>query len=376
MPWTRPQLSELRNGVAQDIASAIPGSDPLLRFANLRIMGNVQAGLAHLHYGYLDYIALQSNPFTATDEYLEAWAALKNIFREPATSASGQITFQATPNIALIPSGTPITRGDGVGCTTTADATSNSSGIVVVSATIDADPSGLTGAFGNTAVGVTMTLGISIAGVKSSGTVTTAFTGGADIELDSSLRSRMLEAYQKTPQGGAKADYEIWAREVPGVTRSWCNPLGAGSGTVVVYIMLDQAESAFNGFPQGTNGVATNEPRDTPATGDQLIVANYIYALRPATALVYIVSPVAYPVNFTISGLSAASSSTQAAISQAISGVFQLAGTPLGGTVDLDLIESAIAAIPGTSGFVITSPAGNIVTTIGQLPVLGTVTYA
>ncbi|EJB9162255.1 DUF4376 domain-containing protein [Salmonella enterica] len=27
----------------------------------------MDAGMAHLHYGYLDYMALQSNPFTATD---------------------------------------------------------------------------------------------------------------------------------------------------------------------------------------------------------------------------------------------------------------------------------------------------------------------
>lgn len=376
MPWQRPLLSDLRNQVAQDIASAIPGSDPLLRFSNLGILGNVQAGLAHLHYGYLDWIALQSNPFTATGEYLEAWAALKDVFREAATSASGQITFQATPSDALIPAGTPITRGDGVSCTTTADATATSGGAVIVQATMDADPTGLTGAFGNTATGVTMTLGMAIPGVKSSGTVTTAFTGGADLETDDSLRSRMLEEYQKSPQGGAKADYEIWAREVPGVTRSWCNPLGAGSGTVVTYIMLDSVESAFNGFPQGTNGVAAGESRDVPATGDQLTVANYIYALRPATALVYIVAPVALPVNFTITGLSSASSSTQAAISQAISGVLQQTGTPLGGTVDLSLIESAIASVPGTAGFVITSPSGNITTTIGQLPVLGAITYA
>ena len=375
MPWTRPQLSDLRNQVAQDIASAIPGSDPLLRFANLGILGNVQAGLAHLHYGYLDYIALQSNPFTATDEYLEAWAALKDVFREAATSASGQITFPATPNV-LVPSGTPITRGDGVSCVTTADATAGAGGTVVVSATMDPDPTGLAGAFGNTTAGVTMTLGRTIPGVQSSGTVTTAFTGGADLETDDSLRSRMLEEYQKTAQGGAKADYEIWARQVPGVTRSWCNPLGAGSGTVVVYVMLDSAEAAFNGFPQGTNGVATNETRDTPATGDQLIVANYIYALRPATALVYVVAPVAYSINFTITGLSTASSSTKAAISQAIAGVLQQTGTPLGGAIDLSLIESAIAAIPGTAGFVVTSPTGNVATTTGQLAVLGTVTYA
>jgi len=145
---------------------------------------------------------------------------------------------------------------------------------------------------------------------------------------------------------------------------------------VVVYVMLDGSESAFNGFPQGVSGVATNETRGIPtATGDQLAVANYIYPLQPVTALVYVYAPTAAPQNFTVSGLSSASAATKAAISAAIANVFVQYGTPLGGTVDLSYIESAIAAISGTAGFVITSPSGNITTTVGPLPTVGTITY-
>jgi uncharacterized phage protein gp47/JayE len=45
------------------------------------------------------------------------------------------------------------------------------------------------------------------------------------------------------------------------------------------------------------------------------------------------------------------------------------------GAVALSYIESAIAAISGTAGFVITSPTANIQGTTGQLPVLGTITW-
>lgn len=55
------------------------------------VLADVDAGMAHLHYGYLDYIALQATPATATDEYLAAWAALKGIYRKPATAAQGKI---------------------------------------------------------------------------------------------------------------------------------------------------------------------------------------------------------------------------------------------------------------------------------------------
>lgn len=384
MPYSRPTLTSLRAQVAADISSGLQGSDALLRFSSLNTLGTALAGLAQLQYGYTDWVSLQANPFTATDEFLEAWAALKNVYREAATRAGlavpGQVTFQGT-NGTPLPAGTPLVRGDGVGFTTTSVGIWSGSN-VTVNAVANADPSGLTGAFGNCAVGTVMTLGTSIGGIQSSGLVTTAFIGGADVELDDSLRARMLQAYQNVPQGGAQQDYVAWALQVNGVTRAWCNPSGAGAGTVVVYAMLDVTEAANGGFPQGLNGVATLETRGIPtATGDQLNIANWIYPLRPATALMYVCAPIPQVVNFSISGSSGFSAATKALIASAISGIFVLYGSPLStvagqnGVIDMSFINSAIGAISGTSGFVVTVPSGNIVGTTGQLPVLGTITW-
>ncbi len=374
MPYSRPTLSDLRTMVAQDIQAELPGTDPLLRYSSLGILGRVLAGLVNLFYGFLDWIAKQAVPFTSTDEYLEGWAALKGVFREAATSASGTITFSGNVG-AAIAAGATLTRSDNVGAVVTVGGSVGAGGTVTVTAQINADPAGLTGAFGNCAAGTQFTLGSAVEGISPVGTAATAFTGGADLELDDSLRSRMLLAYQTTPQGGASTDYVEWAREVPGVTRAWCTPNGMGAGTVVIRFMKDVAEAASGGFPQGTNGVATAETRDTAATGDQLAVANYIFPKQPVTALVYAVAPGANMVNFSISGLTGASAALQASIASAITGVFEQYGEP-GGTIDLSYIESAIAAVAGTPGFVITSPAGNIVSPTGDLPVLGTVTYA
>lgn len=374
MPYSRPTLSDLRTMVAQDIQAELSGTDPLLRYSSLGIIGHVLAGLVNMFYGFLDWIAKQAVPFTATDEYLEGWAALKGVFREAATQASGTVTFSGNVG-ATINAGTALTRSDGVGALVTVGGSVGAGGTVTVSAQVNADPIGLTGAFGNCAAGTQFTLGSAIAGISSVGIAATAFTGGADLELDESLRSRMLLAYQTTPQGGASTDYVEWAREVPGVTRAWCTPNGMGPGTVVVRFMMDVSEAAFGGFPQGTNGVAASETRDAAATGDQLAVANAIYPKQPVTALVYAVAPIANTINFTISGLTGAGSTLQAAIAAAITGVFEQYGEP-GGTIDLSYIESAIAAIAGTAGFVITAPSANIVSPTGELPVLGTVTYS
>ncbi len=382
MPYARPAPSDLRTQVSQDIASSVPGSNPLLRFSNLGIIGTTQASMTYLMYGYIDYVAQQSNPFTATDEYLEAWAALKNVFRIPASVASGTIRFPA-PTTESIPSGTPISRFDGVNYVTTGTSTW-ASGFVTVPASAVADPAGETGAIGNCDVGTAFTLGIAVAGVTSTGAAATRFTGGANLELDAALRARMLLAYQNPPHGGDATDYVEWALAVPGVTRAWCVPNAFGSGTVAVYVMLDNSESAHGGFPQGTNGVSQNDhgpnagaPRDVVASGDQLIVADAICLVQPVTALVYVLAPTPATINFTISGISSASTATKAAVAAMISGVFALSATitPSTSTLSMSLIEAAIATVPGTEGFVIVLPAGNIVTATGRLPVLGTIAY-
>jgi uncharacterized phage protein gp47/JayE len=202
----------------------------------------------------------------------------------------------------------------------------------------------------------------------------------------------MLAAYQNTPQGGDLEDYVGWALAVPGVTRAWCAPNGFGAGTVVIYTMLDTAQASHGGFPQGTNGVSQYDkgpggaPRGTIATGDQLVVADAIVNEQPVTALVYSCAPVANNLTFTLSGILGASTATRAAISAAIADVLFRNGDPRAGTINRSDVESAIASVSGTSGFVIalvqgvvgvttTTYPGNITSGFGQLPVLAGVNY-
>lgn len=366
MPFARKTLTELRTEIAQDI-----GADTLLRFSPLRIIANALAGMINLLYGYLDWIASQAVPYMAEQEFLEGWAAFKRVYREAATSATGGVTFTGTPG-AVIASGAEILRDDGVSAQVVGTFTVGSGGTVEVSATVAQDPAGLTGAFGNCDVGRAFTLSQAIDGIQSSGVVTTAFTGGADLESDDSLRARMLEVFQNPPQGGASTDYVEWAKAVAGVTRAWCEPLYMGSGTVAVFIMLDVAQAAHGGFPQGTNGGATDEMRIAAATGDQLTVANYIYTVQPVTPVVYVLAPASHSVNFSIAGIPTAS---QSLAQSAIDDVFLRDGAPAG-TIAIASIWAAISAVSGVSDFVITSPTGDIVCPAGSLPVRGTVTWS
>jgi uncharacterized phage protein gp47/JayE len=380
MAYTRPTLSELQERAKADIEAAQPGTDALLRFSPLRILGRVLAALINLVYGYLDYIAKQAVPWTATDEYLAAWGALKKVYQKAATkSASSAVTFPATSG--TISAGTQLVRGDGVLYVTTTSGTSSGTAITVAAEAVDA------GEAGNCDAGTKLTLATAVDGVQSTGVATAAFVGGADVESQDDFSARVMAGYQASPQGGSVDDYSTWATAKSGVTRAWANPVGFGAGTVVVYFMMDDVEVDHDGFPQGTNGVATAEKRNaTKATGDQLILANALYTLRPATALVYACSPEKHILNFKISGLSSASTATRAAISAALADALYRNGTPLEGTVDRTEIEGALSGISAAAGGVIdeidgvidattTVITGNVVSPLGYLPTLGTVTY-
>nr|WP_318289492.1 baseplate J/gp47 family protein [Paraburkholderia sp. BL8N3] len=366
--------------------SSLQGADALLRFTVLKVIGKVQAGMSNLQMGYLDWISKQAVPFTAEDEYLEGWAALKKVYRKAASPASLRATFAGTVG-KVLNSGTPVVRSDGATYTTAANATVGVGG--TMSVTIVATTRG---SAGNADAGTGVSLGVAVDGIQSTGSITGTVASGADVEENDALRSRMLAAYQSTPQGGDAEDYVGWALAVPGVTRAWCAPNGFGAGTVVVYTMFDLAEAAHGGFPQGTNGVSQYDegpggvPRGTLATGDQLVVADAIIVDQPVTALAYSCSPVANNLTFTLSGLMSTSSATRAAIAAAISDVLFRNGDPRAKTINRSDIESAIAAVSGTSGFVVTlvqgvvgvtttTYPGNITSGFGQLPVLAGVNY-
>lgn len=369
MPWQRSTLTELRQLVSQDIQSELEGSDSLLRFANLKIIGDIQANMEHLQEGYLDYIANQSVPFTATDEYLEAWAALKRVYRKPATEAQGTVVFTGEVG-SIIPKDTPLVRGDGIRYRTIEDAIVDQNGKATVYAKAEEDENGLIGSVGNCVAGVMLTLGSSITGVQSNGT-SSIFTGGADLESDELFRNRMLYAFQNPPQGGSEADYKIWASEVPGVSRVWVKRNYFGMGTVVIFMMMDNARPENEGFPVGDNGSALKEDRYHQATGDQLLVAEHIWSVQPVTALVIVVSPEKQPVDFILSNIIEESEQD---VIDALKALLIDVGEP-GGRVPINRIWEAINSISGVNDFTVVSPTNDIICDAGKIPVLGNIEF-
>jgi uncharacterized phage protein gp47/JayE len=396
LPYARPTLQQLLTQVQNDIIAAQITSptiglqlEGLLSQAVLLDVGNAEAGLTYELYGYLDYISLQTNPYTATDEWAYAWGALKGVYPKDATAETDQFTVSTGGvNGTDLPIGTLINRQDGIQFQTTADAT-------VSAGAVTAPCVALTTGLNNIVVGgtATMTIETPIPGIPSVGTGT-VLTAGANQETFSAYRTRMLAEYAAPPQGGDRADYIEWATDIAGVTRAWVAPNLGGAGTVTVFTMFDITEAAFGGFPQGSNGVSQYDvgpdgvtPRATVATGDQLTVANGIILKQPVTALVYSYAPTAYPTNFTITNLGSANTgANQAAITAALQNMFlqygNVGGTtnPATGAAWPSIVASdwfgAISSVAGVTSFSVPSPSSPITPPTGDLPTLGTITFS
>ena len=359
MTIARPDLTTLRTRIAADLSARILGGAPLLRHSNLGIIADVFAGQAHAQHGHWQWLERQVLPDT-TVYNLERWAEIFGLSRVPASYASGQFSLTGTDGASL-PSGAVIRRGDGVEYVVTTGAT-----IAAGVATVEARAV-LAGSDGNAPDLYPVRLGSANVGIAAEVLASGEISGGADAESDDALRARLLSRMRQPPQGGSKNDYAQWALTVPGVSRVWVSPEEMGIGTVSIRFMMDDARAAFSGAPQGTDSPA--------ATGDQLAVFEYIEAVRPVTAEVFVLAPTLVPVPVEISNLTPDTPEVRAAISESLKLMFFNIAAP-GVSIPVSKIWEAISTATGESSHILTLPAADVAFGVGEIGVLGVVTYA
>lgn len=356
MPFERPSLPQLIERAQADIESTLPGADARTRRSNLSVLARVLSGLVHSLFGYLAWMFLQVFPDTAESEHLDRHAALwLPEGRKPAAYAVGQITVTGTPG-AIITAGTVWKRADGVMYANEAEATIAAGGSVLVTVVAEAE-----GQVGNAAAGIALMLDSPIVGVNAQATVTAgALTGGADMEDDESLRTRVIERIQQAPHGGARFDYVSWALEVPGVTRAWCSPLEMGDGTVTLRFVRDDDASLL------------------PDANEVAAVQMYIDALRPVGMHLYVVAPVAHVLNFEIQ-ITPATAAVKAAVEAELRDLLLREAVPeLGageGKVLLSHLREAVSLAAGETDHVMLAPTADVAPVRGAMVVFGAITW-
>lgn len=355
MPFNRPDLPTLIDRAATDIESRLPGADARLRRSNLNVLARVHAGATHGLYGFLDWLARQIMVDTADAEILDRHAAIwLPSGRLPAAYASGPIAITGTAG-AVLPAGTVFKRADGVAYITDFEA------LLVGGAASVAATTEIAGQAGNAAAGVALNIDSPVAGINAAASIGAgAMTGGADMESDDSLRSRVLARIQQAPQGGARHDYVTWAKEVGGVTRAWCYPLEQGDGTVTVRFVRDADASLI------------------PDPAEVAAVQSYIDERRPVGAEVFVVAPVAAPAVFEIR-ITPATASVKAAVEASLRDLLLREAQPEGGAGEgvilLSHIAEAISLAAGEYDHQLLAPLADIEPTAGQMVTFGSITW-
>ncbi|WP_208508365.1 baseplate J/gp47 family protein [Variovorax paradoxus] len=348
MPFERPTLPELIDQGATEIESRLPGLLVRVRRSLVGVINRVvAAGLATL-YQYAEYLNRQAWPDTCDPEYLDQHGARWGVSRTNAAAATGTANFTGV-NGAVLPAGSQVQRSDGQLYATTVEAAIAAGFAAVPVAAL------VPGQAGNASIGVSLTLTSPVIGVSTTATAATALAGGADVEGAEPYRARILARVRQAPHGGADFDYVAWAKEVPGVTRVWVYPGEQGAGTVVVRFARD------------------NDASPIPDAGEVAAVQAHFDRVRPVTATVIVVAPIAAPINWTIS-LTPDTPSTRQNVAAELAAMIRRDAIP-GGTILKSRYDEAVSIAPGEFDHEVLSPPGNVVFTTGQMATMGPITW-
>lgn len=340
MPFDTPSLPVLVSRTQNDLAG------DALRRSDAQVLARAVSGTAYGLYGYLSWIVDQILPDTADEETLERIASLRlNQPRKAAQPAEGGASFTAAVD-ALVDVDTVLQANDGRTYRVAASKTSIAGTNSITVEAVDA------GVMGNADPGTVLTLVQPIEGVVSTFTVLApGLIGGIAQESVESLRARVVRSYRVVPHGGSKDDYETWALECPGVTRAWCRRNYMGPGTVGVFFMRD------------------GDVDPIPGAAKLAEVREHIEPLRPVTAEVYVVAPVAVPVVYRIRLTPDTGAVRDAVEAQLIDLHSREAG--LGDVLLLTHIAEAISSSTGETDHKLLAPVANVQAAANQLLTYG-----
>lgn len=350
---TAPTLAEIRARIQADMQDQIPSTWPSVVGAIGYVYAAVVAAAVWGVYQFGAWVYRQMFADTASDANMLRIAAFYGITPVLAVKWAGTVTATGTSSTA-IPSGTKLTRLDGVEYESTALATIGGGGTVAVS--IRAVVAGEDGNF----TSGTLTWASAITGLDSEATFASTTTTGDDEESADSVRIRLLNHLRTPPQGGATADYEAWVRAaVADVSEVFVYPQGYGPGTVGVVFTLTDADPI-------------------PDSGQVAAAQAYVEARTPVTATATVSAPTAQAINMTLA-VTVETGYVLADVQDAIELEIQ------GEMRNVDIVDDpnfyvwqiykAAAEVPGVKTFAVTTPSSTTAIAANSVPTLGTVTW-
>lgn len=290
MSLQTPTIQEISDNIVAQLSASFNQTVPLLPKSFIRVLAKVLAGVFVMLYKYGGFTFLQIFVNTASSKEtvingktlvpLIEWGRLIGI-GDPVAATQAELTVEITVEnqTGALPSGSQLTSTLGVTYITIGtillDAATKQ---VAVRAVADQAGGGGAGAIGNLDAGAVISFANPLANVNRDVTVIAQTVTGADAEDTEAYRSRVIDRFQKRPQGGAYADYEQWGEETAGIINVYPYT-SANPGQVDVYVEATPESSGNeDGIPTGAQLQAVLDSIDLDSAG--------LATRRPANALV------------------------------------------------------------------------------------------
>lgn len=359
----RPGLAEIvrRNEAELPLATA---SAPLRR--NLFTpLARALSGAEHGLYGHQEQIARQLFPQSCDED------VLLNVFlpmylpdgRKPPTAAGGLVRLAGSAG-ATVDAGALLDRGDGVLFAVLDGLTLPDSGQASVWV-LCTQP----GLQGNSAAGTSLQLVNPLPGIHGEAQVLAdGLRGGNDLESLDALRQRIVALRRNGGQVGRSRDWVQWACELPGVTRAWAAPQLLGAGSMVLYFMRDGDGDPF------------------PDRQAELAMQAHLEATGTPMGEIFAFSPRRRPVDVVLR-LTPDTPATRRSVLAALQHVLAAEASPVlcdgadtllpvrGSTLLRSHLSEAISTAPGEWDHQLLEPAQDVQCAVGELAVLGSVTW-
>jgi len=290
MSLTTPTTKEISDNIIAQLEASLNQTIPLLPKSFLRVLAKAMAGVFVLLYKYGGFMFLQvfvrtasANETTVNGRVLTPlieWGRLIGV-GDPAAATQAEllIDISVENQTGTLSSGSQLVNtGNGVTYITIGSVLLNASTVqATIRAVSDQAGGGGAGAIGNLDPGAIVSFANPLANVARNATVVSQIVTGADAESTEAYRQRVIDRFQKRPQGGAYADYEIWGEEPAGIINVY--PYTSDCpGQVDVYV---EATPESSGDPDGIPTAAQLQEVLDSIEFDQ----NGLASRRPANAL-------------------------------------------------------------------------------------------
>lgn len=260
-----PTTVQVADNIVAQLQTSFNATIPLLPKSFVNVLAKVLAGVYVILYKYAGFSLLQQ--FVSTASFNETtvgtvklrplveWGKLIGIGEpNPATNAELSITITVTTQSGTIAVNTLLQGANGITYMTLAGVALNAATVNAnVRAVQDQTNGGGAGAIGNLPNGSTLTFLNPQVNVLPNTVVASTLLSAEDAESEVAYRQRVVNRFQKRPQGGALVDWEMWCNEVSGVKNTY--PYAGVPGEVDLYI---ESVAGVDGIADGALLTAVN----------------------------------------------------------------------------------------------------------------------